>query len=139
VFCNQVSDKAVKDAFQRLVKHQLLGGIRVAASGVVIVTSEQVHALRDLLDGQQARFVAVVQVGGAVAISSVRSISCASSGGRSSSRYSLSSGLVLRGVVVRVLDDAFAYFESQIQSPKRRVTKFEVLDNPQRVQVVIER
>jgi hypothetical protein len=58
--CNQVSDKSVKDAFQRLVKHELLGGIRIAASGVAIMAREQVHAVRDLLDGQQARFVAIV-------------------------------------------------------------------------------
>src|ERR1700677_2154723 len=41
-------------------------------------------------------------------------------------------------VIVRVLDDAFTDFESEIQSAERRITKFEVFDNAERVQIVIE-
>ena len=37
-----------------------------------------------------------------------------------------------------MLDDAFAHFKSQIQAAKGGVTQLKVLDDPQRVQVVIE-
>ena len=40
---------------------------------------------------------------------------------------------------MRVLDDALADFEGQVQSAKSSVAEFEVFDNAQRVQVVIER
>src|SRR5271169_415143 len=42
-------------------------------------------------------------------------------------------------IIVRVLDDALADFKRQIQPAKRCVAKFEVFDNAERVQVVIER
>src|SRR5450432_1575971 len=39
---------------------------------------------------------------------------------------------------MRVLDDAFAYFESEIQSAKAGVPDLEILNNAQRVQIVVE-
>src|SRR5208282_6639630 len=48
-------------------------------------------------------------------------------------------GMVLGTVIVRMLDDALADFKRKIQSAKSGVADFEVLDNPERVQVVIER
>src|SRR5258708_7086673 len=41
-------------------------------------------------------------------------------------------------VIVRVLDDSFAYFESQVQPAKSCVAGLEVFDNAKRVQIVIE-
>jgi hypothetical protein len=63
---NQVSDKAVKNAFQRLVKHQLLGGIRDNASWPLHSGAKRSTLSADLLDCEQARFVAIVQIGGVV-------------------------------------------------------------------------
>src|SRR5208282_1238159 len=63
---NQVSDQAVKNAFQRLVKDQLLGSIRVPVSCLAVMPRKKIHAVRNLLDLQQAGLVAVVQVGGVV-------------------------------------------------------------------------
>jgi len=37
-----------------------------------------------------------------------------------------------------VLDDAFPYFEGQVQAAKASVSNLEILDDPQRVQIVIE-
>src|SRR5260370_30318471 len=42
-------------------------------------------------------------------------------------------------VIVRVLDDALANLESKIQSSESRITQFEVFDNAERMQIVIER
>src|SRR5689334_15134271 len=38
-----------------------------------------------------------------------------------------------------MLDDSFAYFKRQVQPAKCSVTLFEVLDYPQRVQVVVKK
>ena len=42
------------------------------------------------------------------------------------------------GVIVRVLDNAFANFKSQIQTGKIEIGTFELLDDAERLQVVIE-
>ena len=39
---------------------------------------------------------------------------------------------------MRVLDDAFAYFEGQVQPAELRVAKLKVLDDPQCLKVVVE-
>src|SRR5271165_1393141 len=46
--------------------------------------------------------------------------------------------MILGVVIMRVLDDAFAHFEGQIQAAKRGVAEFEVFDNPERVKIVVE-
>ena len=48
-------------------------------------------------------------------------------------------GVRVGRIVVRVLDDSLADFEGQIQSSEGRVTELEILDDAQRVKVVIER
>ena len=65
-------------------------------------------------------------------------MSCASSGGRWSSRYSASSGCSRGAVIVRVFDDALADFEGQIQSAERGVALLEIFDDAQGVEIVIE-
>ena len=42
------------------------------------------------------------------------------------------------GVVVRVLDDAFAHAEGEVEPAEGDVTPFEVRDDAERMQVVIE-
>src|SRR6266478_6470216 len=42
------------------------------------------------------------------------------------------------GIVARMLDDAFANFKSEIQAGKIEIALFELLDDAQRVQIVIE-
>ena len=42
-------------------------------------------------------------------------------------------------VIARVLNNSLADFEGKIQSAKRRITNFEILDNAQSMEVVIER
>src|SRR6266567_4222806 len=48
-------------------------------------------------------------------------------------------GMVFCRVIMGVLDDALADFESKIQAAKGGVTLFEVFDNSKGMQVVIER
>ncbi len=47
-------------------------------------------------------------------------------------------GMLLGGVVARVLDDALANAEREVESAMRGVTLFEVLDDAQRMDVVVE-
>src|SRR5579883_2767926 len=42
-------------------------------------------------------------------------------------------------VIVRVLDDAFAYFEREVQTTERGITLFEIFNDSQGVEIVIER
>ena len=43
-----------------------------------------------------------------------------------------------RGVIARMFDDAFAHFEGEIQAGKIEIALLELLDDAQRVQIVIE-
>ena len=43
-----------------------------------------------------------------------------------------------RGIIARVLDDAFAHAAREIQAAKSGITNLEVLDDAQRVEVVVE-
>ncbi len=47
-------------------------------------------------------------------------------------------GKLAGGVVVRVLDDAFPHFKRQVQAAKTSIAHLKILDDTQRVQVVIE-
>ena len=47
-------------------------------------------------------------------------------------------GMFFRVVVVRVLDDAFAHFEGQVQAAEGGVALFEIFDDAEGVQVVVE-
>ena len=136
---DQVSDKAVKNAFQRLVKDQLLGDIRVPVSCLAVMPRKKIHAVRNLLDREQPRFVTIVEVGGVVG-NLVGQVDELRFERRPLIEQILGEFRMLLGVIiVRVLDDALADFESQIQPAESGVTDFEVFHNAERVQVVIER
>ena len=47
-------------------------------------------------------------------------------------------GFARKVPVARMLDDAFAHLECQIQSSKSGIPHFEIFDNPQGMQIVIE-
>ena len=65
-------------------------------------------------------------------------MSCASSGGNWSRKYSASSGWARGGVVARVLDDAFADAEGEVEAAKGRVALLEPGDDAQGVEIVVE-
>src|SRR5580704_4722101 len=46
--------------------------------------------------------------------------------------------MFLRVIIARVLDDALAHFESQVEPAKSRITLLEILHDAQRVQVMVE-
>ena len=65
-------------------------------------------------------------------------MSCASSGGRSSRRYSFSSGMRGGKVIARVLNDALAHFEGQVEAGKRGIFLLKGLNDAQGMQIVAE-
>ena len=65
-------------------------------------------------------------------------MSCASSGGRSSNRYSFSSGWVDGKVIARVLNDALTHFEGQVEAGERGIFLLEGFDDAQGMQIVVE-
>ena len=47
-------------------------------------------------------------------------------------------GKLVGGIVAGVLDDAFAHFKSEVEAAEGRIAQLEVLDDAQRMQIVIE-
>ena len=91
-----------------------------------------------LLQCQQVGFIAVIEIGGVVG-NFVGQIDELGFERRPLIEQVLRQfGKLLRRVVVRVLDDAFAHFKGQIQAAKAGIADLEILDNAQRVQIVIE-
>src|ERR1035438_5142503 len=129
---NQVSDKAVKNTFQRLVKDQLLGNSRVAVSCLAVMPRKQIHAVRNLLDREQPRFVAIVEVGGVVG-NLVGKIDKLRFERRALIEQILGEFRMVFGIIiVRMLDDALADFEGQIQYAESGITDFEVFRSEER-------
>jgi hypothetical protein len=100
---------------------------------------ENAHALAYLRDAEDAGLVAIVKVGRVVRdlVGQVDELGF--------ERRSLVEQVVaefgMRAgvVIVRVLDDTFAYLERKVQAAKADIPKLEVLNDAQRVQVVVEK
>jgi len=96
------------------------------------------YAARYLIDREQAGFVAVIEVGGVVA-NLIGEVNQLRFEWRTQFKKILAEfGMIFRGVVVRVFDDAFTHFKRQIQSAESGIAEFEVFHDAERVQVVIE-
>jgi len=91
-----------------------------------------------LLDCEQAGFVTVVEISGVVADFVGEVDQLRFEGWALIQKILGEFGMICRLVVVRMLDDAFADFESQIESAEGGVAQFEVFDDTERVQVVVE-
>ena len=132
------SDETVQDALQGFVEFQLVGGVGIDLLDFAIEAFEDGHAFADFVEREQMRFVAVVEVGGVVGdlVGQVDELGF--------ERRTLVEQIFgefrmfLRAVVVRVLDDAFADFEGQVQAAEGGVALFEIFDDAQGVQVVVE-
>ena len=99
---------------------------------------ENRHAVAYLLQCQQVSFVAVVEVGGVVG-DFVGQIDELGFERRPLIKQIFSQfGKLIGRIIVRVLDDAFAHFESEIQPAKAGVADFKIFDDAQRVQIVVE-
>ncbi len=63
---NQVAHQAVEHVLDGFIEFELIHHVRDSAFGVRIKSREHRHAAADCIQSQQAGFVAIVEVGGAV-------------------------------------------------------------------------
>src|SRR5260221_7825815 len=99
---------------------------------------KQTHPVRDLLNREAPGFVGIVEVGGVVG-NFVGQIDELCFERRTLIEDVLVKLRMLPGsVIVRVLNDALADFKCQIQPAESGITQFEIFDDSERVQIVIE-
>src|SRR5271156_5154812 len=135
---DQVGGQTVEDLLEGFVEFQFFfaGGVTLIDFGVGAFENRQVGA--ELLEVNQMRFVAIVEVGGVVGdfVDQVDESSF--------ERWALVEevfgkfGMFGRVVVARMLDDSFADFEGEIEPRKIQVALLEMFDDVERVQIVIE-
>ena len=128
----------IEQALQRLVELQFFHDTGICVFGFVVETAKYRNACAYTFEGEQVSFVAIVQVSRVIG-NLVRQIDQLSFQRRTLLEHILRKFRKLAGIiVVRMLDDAFAHLECQIQSPKSGITHFEIFDNPQGMQIVVE-
>ena len=138
VFSIKPVAKIVEHALGGFVEFQFLRALRVAALDFFIKSREQRHLGANHFDIQHMRFVAVVEVGGVVGdlVDEIDEL-------RFDRRTLVEQifrerGKLRRVVIARMFDDAFADFKRQIEAGKIQIALLELLDDPQRLQIVIE-
>src|SRR5579863_3508703 len=126
---DQIVDKTVENALQSLVELQFLGGFWISLLHLAIKPRENGYSFANFVERQQVRFVAIVEVGGVVGdlISEVDELGL--------ERRALVEKvfgefrMLFRGVIVRMLDDALADFEGQVETAEGSVALLEVFDD----------
>src|SRR5262249_37142775 len=135
---DQVRDQAVEHALKRLVELELGAAAWVPPLDRRIHLSEQGLTLADGLKIEQSRLKAIVQIRGVIgdldhAIDQLPL-----------ERWALVEHILHKlgelgwGVLPRVLDDALAHFEGQVQAGEIEVALLESLDDAQRMEVKVE-
>src|SRR5271154_4273020 len=100
---------------------------------------EQNDVIRNLLNRQQTRLIAIVEIGSVIGnlVGQVNKL-CFQWGALVKKVFG-KFRMLFHLVIVRVLNNSFADFKSKIEPAECSVANFEVLDDAQCVQVVIER
>src|SRR5581483_313862 len=136
---NQVTDEPIEYSLEGFVELQLLQGAGKGPLDFRIVALENTYPQPDAVQGKQAGFEAIVQVGGAVG-NLVGQIDELCFQGRPLIQAIVRQLWKLGGTVIsRMFDDALAHFEREIQAGKRGIALFEILDDPEGMEIVVER
>ena len=136
---DQVSHQAVEHALQGFVELQLLWSFGIKPLDLGIEALEDGQTGADLVEREQMGFVAVVEVGGVVG-DFVGEVDELGFEGRALVEQIFGQFRVLFCVVVaRLLDDALADFEGEIEAAEGRVALFKIFHDAQGVQVVVEK
>ena len=124
--------------FSASLNFSLSGAFGILRFGLDVIALEDRHALANLRQLQQLGLEAIVKVGGVVGnlVGQIDEL-------RLQRRPQIEQvfgqlGMLGGAVIVRVLDDALADFEGQVQAAKLRVAQLHLLDRAQRLQVVVE-
>ncbi len=119
-FIHQIGDQRVEDAVERLIDGQLRRGGGILPEHGVVEAAEERHAFANLCEGENAGVEAVVEVGGEVG-DFVGEVDELGFERRKLVEEILGQlGMVGGGVVARVLDDAFAHGQGQVEAAKGR-------------------
>ena len=135
---DQVPHHTIEDPFHCFVELQLLHGLGVGALGIAIKTVKSGNPSANLLKGEQAGLIAVVEIGCVVRdfVGQIDEL-------RLQRRALIEQifrqlGKLFDRVIVRVLDDAFAYFESKVEPAEGGIAQLKVFDDAQGMQVMVE-
>src|SRR5208282_4949461 len=135
---DQISHPTVEHTFERLIEFQLIDRVWIDGFDFAVEALKNWNAFANLLECEQMGFVAVIEVGSAVG-NFVGDIDELSFERRTKVEQIFGEfWQPVSRVIVRMLDDAFTNLEGQIESAESGVAQFEVLDDTQRVQVVVE-
>ncbi len=135
---DQIGDKRVQNLPQSLVNHQLRCRSGIARERGIVEAAEERRGLAHLLDRQNAGVQPVVEIGGQIG-DLVGQVDQLRLKRRKRVKKILGQfGVIRSGVVARVLHDALAHCERQIQSAERRVPFLKPCHDAQRVQIVVE-
>ena len=135
---NQVSGQEIEDAFQSFVEFQL-----VAPGGMLGINAKESFAKRRYLFAkngkvEQIGFAGVVEIGGIVS-DFVYPIDELGFERRAKIEQVFRELRKFQGrIIARMLDDAFANLESKIEAGIIEIAMFELLDDAQGVEIVIE-
>jgi hypothetical protein len=135
---HQVGHKRVQHAANGFADGEARPGVRMLCDRYVVAASEERDGLPHLFEMKNSGVEAVIEIGGEVGdfIGKVDELRL---DGRKLVEEVCGELRMLGGcVVARVLDDAFADTQREVQAAKRGVAFFEPGDDAQRVQVVIE-
>ena len=135
---DQVVRQDVLHQLQRLVEQQLFVDAGVLFFDHAIAAPEDVAMFADVTDIKQARLHAIVEIRCEVS-NLVGEIDQLRLERRSLVEKIIAEFRMLRSAVVaRVLDDAFAHAKRQVESTVRGIALLKVLDDAQRVKIMVE-
>ncbi len=135
---DQVGDEVVQHALERLVEFELVADAAEFPLNLAEVAVEDCDPAANVFEFEQVRFVAIVKVGGVVG-DLVGMVDELGFERRPLIEQIFGQLGILGGrVVVRVLDDAFANLEGEVQSGMRGITLLKVFDDAQCVKIVVE-
>src|SRR5215471_13000427 len=121
---DEVVNKAVQHALESFVEFELVRSLRIDLDDFAIEAIENRNAFADLVQGEKVSLVSVVEVSSVVS-DLVRKVDQLSFERRSQvEKVFAQLGMLLCTVIARVLDDAFADFEGEVQSAHGGVESF---------------
>src|ERR1700733_4313717 len=135
---DQVGRQAIENLLERFVEFEFAAALGIAAVDLRVCIIEDGHFGAQQFEIEQARFETVVEVGGVVS-DFVNEIDELGFQRRLLVQKIFSErGKIRGGIISRMLDDAFAHFEGEIESGKIEVALLELFDDAKRVEIVIE-
>ena len=135
---HQIGDERIEDTPEGFTDAEPGACAGIGADDEVVEAAEEGNAVADLIEGENAGVETIVEIGGEVSdfVGQVDELSFKR--GPQIEKIFGQLGVRGRGVVARVLDDAFADGEGEVETAKGGVALFKPGDDAEGVQVVIE-